>query len=209
MVLDNPASLNNLKTQGDIASMVVPAGYEAHLFRDSNFRSGHRYFRGPTQVDQLPTPASSAIITKTATNNDEPGTNEAIIYHPGRNGLEGVILAAPLDVANVSKIGIPNNSIAQIKLGSNATLTGYDNYRFDGTQASFTGPYTGGLGVLDKKVSSFKLGQRETKTFQEITPVTAATSFLSNWGFWIVLIILILLLLWLWQSKKFQHRYPY
>lgn len=201
-----PLSIHNTKQRGlasTVGSLVVPSGCEVHLYRDSNYKGNHRYFRGPARIPRHDNEGftTSMIVTKHVGPNDEPKANQAILYYNGRSGLEGILVEAPLEVANISKLGIPNNALSQIKLGAGTSLTVYDDYRYDGASATFNGPFSGDLGGMNGKTGSLKLSLTNNKSLQESVNNRPLTSY---WWFWLLLIIIILILIWvLLREKRF------
>lgn len=194
----DPKSVHNTRQKGmstTVGSLIVPDKCEVHLFRDNNYKGQHRYYRGPANIHRHDNSdfTSSIIIARHVTPEDEPKDRQAILYYNGRSGLEGILVEAPLEIPNVAKLGIPNNSITRVKLGPGVNLTVYDNFRYDGASTTLAGPFSGGLGDLDKKAGSFKLNLDESKNLQETS--TSGSVWSSGW-FWFFLIVIILLILW-------------
>lgn len=205
----DPISVQNVKQRGlptSVGSIVVPDDCEVHLFRDTNYKGNHRYFRGPAHIrktDHGSEMTSSLIVTRHASSNDEPKAKEAILYFNGRNGLEGVRIETPLEIVNVSKLGIPNNAVTQVKIGTDSKFVVFDNYNYEGASSTLAGPYTGGLGDLDKKVSSFKLQTKiDGKNMQEVSPIGSSVS--NN--VWIGILLLIIIILLAWYLLNRQNR---
>lgn len=195
-VVSNPITLSNVSGTESaidkISSLIVPSGFEVFLFRHPDFEGDYRQFRGPVSlpnldVNQFDEGISSLIVAKLANDMDIPSDKQLTLTYPGRIGNETLLLEAPFEINNVTKLGIPNNSLAQVKLGSAVSLSAYDNENFLGDHEAFNGPYSGGLNTLIGKASSLRARIKPMKNLQvqnkQINPL------------WIILLLVIILLI--------------
>ncbi len=210
--ISDPVSIPQVALKGipdnDISSLMVPSGYEVRLYADNDFNGDYRVYRGPAQVPQLKNAnfddvTSSLIVVKLVSDDADPEKDQAVLTYSGRNGTESVLVTTPLNISNVTRFGMTNNSMSKVKLASETALSVYSNKDYQGENEKFTGQYSGSLGGLTNKVSSFTLTTPIEKKFQ-ITPATIQQSFVSNWGFWLAILIVGVLLLWLFWGGKWE-----
>lgn len=202
LALNHPLSLEDFdKSNIKVGSLVIPSGHEARLYNKPRYGKLRRVLRGPkTLSDVSNTGTKSLLILRHVTPTDEPTDFAANVYFPDHHGvLEGLSFDSPLSVDNVTNVGIPNDSIIQVKVGKNVILTLYEDINQGGNKIVLPGPFSGNVGALTGKISSFTL---ETKEHVSRVSLLETSSAFSNWALWLLVILIILLLLYL-----FYHYY--
>lgn len=201
--LSHPLSLEDFdKSDIKVGSLVIPAGHEARLYGKPRYGKLKRVIRGPKEIpDVASSGIKSFLLVHHASSNDEPTDYAAILYYPNHDGhLEGLSFDSPLEVDNVTTVGIPNDAITQVKVGRNVILTLYEDLELSGNKIVLPGPFSGSVGALSGKVSSFSI---TTKENVNRVSLAETNSVFRNWFIWLILIFFIILVLYmLWNRNR-------
>ena len=201
--LNHPLSLEDFdKSDIKVGSIVIPPGHEARLYGKPRYGKLKRVIRGPKEIPDISTAGiKSLLLVHHASTEDEPTDFATILYYPDHNGkLEGISFDSPLEVDNVTTVGIPNDSISQVKVGKNVILTLYEDLEHSGNKIVLPGPFTGSVGALAGKVSSFTVSTKENAN--RVSLLENNSGMFSNWAFWLLLILAIILLIYLFWNKS-------
>lgn len=208
LVVDRPMTIPEVNGNSGIganqlSSLSIPAGFEVFLFRQPRFMGEHRHFRGPTRIPKLEDShfddaTSSVIVARSVVGSSEVGSDEVALYFAGRGGVEGLLLKAPFDVSNITRLGIPNNALQEVKIGDGLTLSVHDKHNFNGDNESIRGPYSGDLKSLKGRASSVRASLNEKK-LQELSPNFSLSSSVVTW---LAILLILILLIWVFFSFR-------
>jgi hypothetical protein len=186
-----------------LSSLSIPSGFEVFLFRQPRFMGEYRHFRGPTRIPKLEDShfddaTSSVIVARSVVGASEIGTDEVALYFAGRGGVEGLVLKAPFDINNITRLGIPNNALQEVKVGDGLTLSLYDKHNFNGDNELIRGPYSGDLKSLNGRASSIRATLNEKKLQEVSTNFNLSSSVIT----WLVILLILILLIWVFFSFR-------
>lgn len=194
-VNNNNVNENNVNNNGNnglrVTSVKIPENWKLSTFQQPNFGGTTNQFVGPDNITDLNKYGAvrSLILSKIVDQNyNVTNDNQFVLYSD--NGSRGFLLTSPMNIENITSLGIPNNDLKFVKVGRNVNMVVYDGENYVGDKLTINGPYMGSLGQLDKRVSSFK-----TENIVPINKLMAQQNGSGTANFFLILLFIIIFLI--------------